>query len=208
MTNKEKINWLKPVPFEKYSDITSYEKLMLYTAIVLEENNVPLTFNYMCVAAFKLFPDKFCCDNEFTEFPSVDRLNRTMMHLKYVKKWTPSIVWTIETWYKLTNLWRATAENVKARIRSDKISTITEKPIVDAHKKWIWSYSKFIEWEWYKKYLETDEIDPMYIWKFFGITPYTQIKKVKQDLNDIRDYAKENKNDKCELFITNILKSL
>ncbi len=111
MSYKELIDWLKPFAYSQYKDVTSYEKLMMYAALKLEEIKVPLTFNYICIASFKLFPDKFCCDNEFKEFPSVDRLNRTMMHLKYVKNWGSCLTWSIGNWYQITNLWRAVAKN-------------------------------------------------------------------------------------------------
>ncbi|MBR6640974.1 MAG: hypothetical protein IKL08_02120, partial [Clostridia bacterium] len=84
MSYREIINKLKPIEYSKYKDVTSNEKLMIYVASVLEKQNVPLTFNYICIATFKMFPDTFWCDEEFKEFPSIDRLNRTYMHLKYV----------------------------------------------------------------------------------------------------------------------------
>lgn len=55
MGYKEIINSIKPFDYSKYKDITSKERLMLYAAVFLERNNVPLTFNYLCVAAFNSF---------------------------------------------------------------------------------------------------------------------------------------------------------
>ena len=60
MGYKDIINSLEPIEYSKYKDITSYEKLMIYVAKILEEKKVPLTFNYLCISAFKIFPDAFC----------------------------------------------------------------------------------------------------------------------------------------------------
>ena len=113
MSYKEIINKLKPFEYSKYKNISSNEKLMIYAAYELEKKHVPLTFNYICIASFKLFPEKFCCDEEFKEFPSVDRLNRTYMHLKYVKKGKPYLAGSVKDGYSITNFGKANALEVE-----------------------------------------------------------------------------------------------
>ena len=54
MSYKEIINSYQAIDYSKYKDITSYEKLMLYVARELKKSKVPLTFNYLCVATFKI----------------------------------------------------------------------------------------------------------------------------------------------------------
>jgi len=209
MGYKDLINKLKPIEYSKYKDISSYEKLMLYVALILERQNIPLTFNYLCVSAFKIFPDKFCCDDEFKEFPSVDRLNRTLMHLKYVSKGTPYLAGSVETGYSFTKLGKAIAEETESIINNTKIDKSVKLPTIDVHKKgFSRNYLSFIETEFYKKYLETGNIDLMNIWDFFKVTPYTQIKSTKENLNSILNYAKELKDENCILFIEKILKMI
>ena len=200
---KEIINSLKPVAYSKYKEITSNEKLMAYTALILEEKWVPLTFNYLCIAAFKLFPWKFCCDEEFREFPSVDRLNRTMMHMKY-QQWKPSyLAWSIKTWYSITNLWRQNALMTKNIIDSTKDTGEAEQITTDKHKEWSWKYKQLLEDPWFKEYVKTWKFDEIAIYDFFEVTPFTQIDYIKKTLTAWLEYAesKENGNEKCSEYI-------
>ena len=209
MEYKEKIEKLEPIPYSKYKDISSYEKLMIYVAKKIEEKNIPLTFNYLCISTFKVFPDAFCCDEEFKEFPSVDRLNRTMMHLKYVKNSKPYLAGSVKTGYSITQMGYTIAEEVENIINNGIVDNSIKAPTVDKHKKgFARDYILFTSGDGYKKYLETKKIDDMYIWQFFKITPYTQIKSTKENLKNILEYAKENKDKKCEYYIQEILKNL
>ena len=203
------INELEKIDYSKYKNISSHEKLMLYVALVLEKNNVPITFNYLCVATFKIFPDKFCCDEEFKEFPSVDRLNRTYMHLKYVQKGTSYISGSTKEGFFLTKLGRSFAKETESIIYNTKIDTTIKAPIIDSHKKgFSKDYFLFISGEGYKEYLETNKVNIMYIWEYFKVTPYTQIKTIKKNLNDILNYAKELDNKECIIFIEKTLEKL
>lgn len=209
MSYKEIINDLKAIEYSKYRDITSNEKLMIYSAYILEKKKVPLTFNYICVASFKLFPEKFCCDEEFKEFPSVDRLNRTMMHLKYVKKGKPYIAGSVENGYSLTTFGRANAIEVESIINNTEINQNIKAPTVDKHKKGIsGDYLKLISTKEYIEFIESGKIDNMFIWKFYNVIPYTQIKFIKENLNIIKQYAKESSDESCITFVEKIEKSI
>jgi len=151
MGYREIINELEPIVYSKYKNITSYEKLMIYAAKKLVDRGVPLTLNYLCIAAFKIFPDAFCCDEEFKEFPSIDRLNRTYMHLKYVKGKEPYIAGTTREGYTMTTLGIRTADEVEMIISNTKENKSISAPLVDTHKKgFSKDYSLFINTEEYK----------------------------------------------------------
>lgn len=200
MSYKETIDNLKPFEYSKYKDITSNEKLMVFAAYTLEAKGVPLTFNYICIAAFKLFPEKFCCDEEFREFPSVDRLNRTMMHLKYNDR--PNIMGSIETGYRLTNLGRFTALEVESIIKNSALDESVKAPIVDKHKKGLGGdYLRMIETDEYKAFLKTGAVDKMFVWKFYNAIPFTQLKTIRENLSQVEQYANDSGNKKCLEFI-------
>ena len=55
---KDFIRSLKPFPENKYFGVSSREKLIAYTMYYLENNGIPIYFNYVCVAAFKMFPKR------------------------------------------------------------------------------------------------------------------------------------------------------
>lgn len=209
MSYKDFINGLEPINYSKYKDITSYEKLMSYAALILKRNNIPITFNYLCVASFKLFPDAFCCDEEFKEFPSVDRLNRTLMHLKYVKTGYPALEGSPKIGYTLTKTGEANALDTESIITNSKLDLSIKAPSVDKHKKGkSGDYTSFIEGKDYLNYLTNGKVDVMYVWKFYKITPYTQISSTKKNLNNILEYAKDYNDQKCVEFVTKVLELL
>ena len=209
MGYRDIINNLKPIEYSKYKDITSYEKLMIYVAKVLEDKSVPLTFNYLCISAFKMFPDAFCCDEEFKEFPSVDRLNRTYMHLKYVKKGQSYITGTTKEGYKLTIYGRSIAEEVNAILLNTKVDKSISAPPVDTYKKgFSKDYIMFKKSEGYKDFEETKRIDLMYIWEFFNVTPYSRLKMINSYLKDILQYAKDSNDEECMEYVNEIINIL
>ena len=202
------IDSFEPIEYSKTKDITSYEKLMLYAVNELVKKNVPLTFNYICIASFKLFPEKFCCDEEFKEFPSVDRLNRTYVHLKYVKKGKSYIAGTMKEGFALTTYGKAMAAEVKALINGTEIDESIKPVPVDAHKKGNSQYYKIIDSEGFKKYLDSKTIDLKYLWKFFDVAPFTKMKKIKDSLELIAQYAEENNNRECVNYVKNLVKMI
>ena len=206
MSYKDKINNLEEYNYSQYKDISSCEKLMVFVAYVLQRNNIPLTFNYICIASFKMFPEKFCMDEEFKEFPSVDRLNRTYMHLKYVKKGKPYITGTTQEGYKLTTYGESIAEEVEAMLNNSVIDKIIVAPPVDKHKKGVSKdYLKFKESEGFNTFKTTGEVDIMYVFEFFNVTPYTRINFINNNLKDILDYAKQFKDSELEDYANKAL---
>lgn len=202
MSYKEKIDNLKEYNYSQYKDVSSCEKLMIFVAYTLQQNNVPLTFNYLCISSFKMFPEKFCLDEEFKEFPSVDRLNRTYMHLKYVKKGKPYITGTTSEGYKLTTYGESVAEEVEALLNNSVVDKTIVAPPVDQHKKGISKdYSKFKESAGFEKYKSTGKVDVMYIFEFFNVTPYTRIKMINKNLTDILEYTKQFDDTELESYV-------
>lgn len=198
MSFKEIIESFKTIEYSKYKDITSYEKLMLYAASQLEKKGVPLTFNYLCVASYNLFTDVFCLDNEFKNHMSPDRLNRTFMHLKYVKNHMPYIEGTQENGFHITKYGKAMADEVENIIRNGKVDKSISKPVIDLHKKGsLQDYTKFKKSEIYLKFEKENLIDMDLLWKHFNVIPYTLLKKIKTTLDQIADYSNNVNDEKC-----------
>ncbi len=209
MTFKETINNIQKIDYSKYATIKGDGRFIAYTAYQLKELGVPLTFNYLCIAAFKFFPDILCCDEEFKEFPSVDKLNRAMMHAKYVQNGKPFITGTTEKGYELTSYGKTVAMEMISIFNNMKVDKSIKAPVVDQHKKGFGhDYSAFVNSEGYKKYLEDGKIDEKFIWKYYKVTPYTQIKKIQDNLKLVSSYAENQNDEKCIEFIDKILKLL
>lgn len=209
MTFKETINAIEKIEYSKYASVSSNEKLCIYAAYYLEQRKVPLSFNYLCIATFKLFPDKFCVDEEFPEFPSVDRLNRTVLHC--VKPSNPNnrlLIGDVRLGYQLTQVGIVTAKQVEAMINGTEVTNISA-PLVDKHKKGALNeYVKFKKSEYYQIYETKKEINLFYLWDFFGTFPYSEINRIVTSLNEIKPYASENKDEVCLELINETIRRI
>ena len=54
---KDYVEGLEPFPEETYRNM-DLDRLAVYTMALLLENNIPLYFDYIVVALFRLFPEK------------------------------------------------------------------------------------------------------------------------------------------------------
>lgn len=207
MTYKEIIENIVPIAYSKYKDVSSNEKLGAFAACYLVEKDVPLTFNYLCISMFKLFPDKFCCDEDFKEYPSVDRLNRTLMHMSISN--TPILNGTAKNGYQLTNYGRSVGMQVKAIIDNTKYDETIIAPMVDQYKSApIADYNKFLNSTCFKKYESTGIVTLDDVWPYFRVIPFTQITTIKKKLLLIKNKAKEENNNVCIDYIDKIYKLL
>ena len=86
MTDKEKIQKLKPFDLEKYDNI-DLDHLVLYAVSQLDKLNVDLSFENAAVAAYKLFPKKFSLLG-YPEYPATKRVHDCLFRCTFkTKKW-------------------------------------------------------------------------------------------------------------------------
>lgn len=209
MTYKEIINSIVPIDYSKYANISSNEKLCVFAAYYLEKNGVPLNFNYLCIATYKMFPDKFCADEEFKEFPSVDRLNRTVLHcVRPSNEKNRLLIGDVRLGYSLTKMGVAVAQQVENEINGLH-AKVNDIPVIDKHKKGhITDYLKFTKSDLYKIFQETREIDLFYVWDYFETFPYSDIDKIKKSLKEIEIVAKDKNDTVCIDLINDILRRI
>lgn len=208
MLYKEIIENIKAIEYSKYKDVSSNEKLGAYVACYLESKEIPLTFNYLCISMFKMFPDKFCCDEDFKEYPSVDRLNRTLMHMS-ISKTNPILNGSAKNGYILTNYGRALGRQVKMIIENSVLDKNIVAPVVDKYKAAPNSdYRKFISSNGFQLFLNTGIASLDDVWPFFRAIPFTQIATIKQKLSLIKIKAKEENDKVCVDYIDRILRLL
>ena len=208
MTYKEIIENIIPYDYSKYKDVSSNEKLGAFVACYLVNKDVPLTFNYLCISMFKMFPDKFCCDEDFKEYPSVDRLNRTLMHMS-ISKTSPILNGTAKNGYQLTNYGKNIGLQVKAIIDNSEIDKTIVAPMVDKYKSApLADYNKFLDSPGFIKFQNTEIATLDDVWPYFRVIPFTQIAPIKKKLLLIKNKAKEEENLKCVEYIDRIYKLL
>lgn len=193
---------ISAVPYEKYAEVSSREKLIAYAICYLKECQIPTTFNNICITAFKLFPEKFYFSEDFKQFPHIEMLNRTILHLRPIER--NYAAGSVRSEYKLTPLGEEIARQVKAVIlsgKSDRQSVLKVKPM-DSHKKTSQNdLSKILKSEIYKEWLETEQVDEMKLWKFFEVTPFTQQEKVRSFIKQTKSFAASIKENNVIKFL-------
>lgn len=208
-TPKEIVESIVPFEYSQYKDISSYEKLAVFAACFLEDQGITLSFNYICIAAFKFFPDKFCCDEDFKEYPSVDRLNRTVMHMTIVSSGSPLLNGSAKEGYHLTKYGRMIGDQVKQQIYNAKKDPTITAPTVDMHKSsGLTDYKKFRDQPGFQIFCKTGKVELSYIWELYGIIPFTQISMVKEKLRSIKTRAVQERDEQCANYAEKVFEKL
>jgi hypothetical protein len=195
------INNIKPFSYKRYSSVSSREKLIVYTIKYLKENNIPLSWNYIVIAAFKLFPEKFYFSEEFKIFPHIEMLNRTLLHLR--PKERNYATGSSRLNYQLTKFGEEIAKQVEKEINlSTNKFVLPKNKTMDPHKaEPNIEYIKLKNSEAYKKFIQGN-FGNMDLWIYYGVTPYSQIDKIKNKVNETRIIAEE-KGDKNIINLLN-----
>ena len=105
-----------PVAAEKYRDL-SKDSLLCYAVTELKSISVPVTFENVTVAAFKLFPEHFSLVG-FHNYPDASRVNRTLLHAR--PKYRDLIIGNATSGYTLTSKGESVARQVAADLESPR----------------------------------------------------------------------------------------
>ena len=207
---KSIIDEIEAIDYDKYANVSSNEKLAIYASYVLKLKKIPLTFNYICIACFKLFPDKFYFDEEFKEYPHIEKLNRTILHL-HTNKNSKLLVGSAKSGYEMTKAGEIVAVQVEADIfNSTGNTTNVKNKIVDSHKKGIiQDYNKLINSEYYRsKTFEEMDFDLDFVWGFFQVIPFTNLKYIEEYFLEIKRYSQIINDESCKMFCNLALSKL
>ena len=206
MLDNEFIKQIQPIDFDKYASVSSREKLVAFAIGYLRDQKIQTSFNNVCIATFKLFPEKFYFSEEYPEYPHIEMLNRTLLHLR--PKERNYATGSARTDYILTELGEEIVRQVKLDIQFGVKSTVIKKPM-DTHKQTqVNEYLKLRSSQGFLLFDSSGEISIDHIWSFYEVTPYTQIDKLKKKLEIIREYCKASNDDKCREYVDKLIKLL
>ena len=195
--SSDKIRAIKAFPFGQYAGISSREKLVVYAIKFLTEHGIDTTFDYVCVTAFKLFPEEFKLSSEFPEFPDIAGLNRTLMHLRPEDR--DLATGKTNTNYQLTKKGQALADMVAEGLEKGvyNVSEQTVRHDEVRNKLDAKNYLEFTRKEEYKQYLSDDQYDLSLIWQIFEVIPFTCLENILARLKNIITVAESKKDVTC-----------
>lgn len=194
--------------FEEYAGISSREKMAVYAIYFLKNNNIPTTFDNVCVTCFKFFPDEFKLSSDYPEYPDIAGLNRTLMHLRPSER--NLATGKPNTEYLLTEQGLALAKQISDGLNGKAFMSKKNIARHDATKIRLTGeeYRKFINNSTYKNYLEDLKYSDSLIWKIFNVIPFTRIDYLIDLCKKIKEYAKTIDDDNCYNLINKIEDSL
>lgn len=173
-TNIKKIVLLlKPFNPKSYENF-DLDRLVVYTLFTLEENKVPLYFDYIAVALFKLFPKKFSMAN-FKQYPDTNRMSKSLRRLADPKRknWAKG---SIENGFHLTEAGREIAIQASELLRypskqKKRLAPIIRKSRGRSPKD---DVKEIEDSEIYQKWLQRNyQINDYEILSFLNAMPYT-----------------------------------
>jgi hypothetical protein len=193
-----------------YENISGDAKLGACSAYFLEINNVPLTLTYLGIAMYKMFPRRFHCDEEFPEFPSLDRLNREIcMHMTITKKKSDSILMgSAKNGFRLTQYGRFVGKEILESIQNGKVvsNKIDAKKPIDAHKFSPRNeYNFLVESPLFEKFTTNKLNGINEIWGMYKVIPFTQKEMIREKLKYSKIIAIEENNKALINFVDYLL---
>jgi len=197
----EKIKKIIPDIKQEIYDSLDLNSLVCFSTHLLENNNIPLTFENIYVASYLCFPTRFCLIG-FKEFPDGARINRSI--LQCLPKYQNLLMGNAKTGYRLTNLGLSRAREVEGKIKLEYVSKNAKqedisKRTLDYKKK----VEELAERSAFKKFNHNkiEEIGIDEIFEFLEITPYSNKAQIKEKLNYFNTVAEYSKSKKFQEFM-------
>ena len=185
MNTKKILTGLKQFPAANY-DGFDLDRLVVYTLSVLEENKVPLYFDFIAVGLFRLFPRKFSMAN-FRQYPDTNRINKALRRLTDQKRksWATG---NIENGFYLTDLGKEMAKQVSNSLKNPLAKK--DRKLIIASKSRGKSPSEDIQEilvsEAFKKWFANEEINNHEFFAFLKAAPYTPKVLLVEHMNRLR----------------------
>jgi len=167
---------LKPLSAKGYENL-DLDRLVVYALYLLEEKEIPLYFDYICVGLFKLFPNKFSLAN-FKQYPDVFRINNAVRRVtgalsdKDKKRWANG---SPENGFSLTDFGREIAKQVAHLIENPELQKNRAKYLETKTRGRSSSddIKDIKESDAFKKWQSEQEINSHEFFAFLKATPYT-----------------------------------
>lgn len=189
--NAKIISSFDPFTEKTYRDM-DLDRLIVYSLRRLEGKNIPLYFDLITAAAFRLFPKKFSMA-AFPQYPDTNRTNKAVRRLTDPKRknWATG---NVENGFYLTELGREIAEEVEVTLANPDRQQKT-KPATRSRGRSSEDDTKEVhESDLFKQWQESGSASPHEFFAFLRATPYTpkallseHLKQLKQSAADADD---------------------
>jgi hypothetical protein len=185
---KKTISGLKRFPAKSYKKI-DLDRLAVYALYVLEKNRVPLYFDYIAVAMFRLFPKKFSMAN-FSKYPDTNRINKAIRRLtdQTRKSWATG---SVENGFNLTGLGKEIGKQVLDLLNNPEkqSSSRVQPPTRSRGRSPAVETAEIKKSEAFKKWCSGEVISNYEFFAFLKATPYTHKPMLSEHLRKLKKVA-------------------
>lgn len=201
MSTKKILTSLKQLPAANY-DGFDLDRLVVHTLLILEENKVPLYFDFIAVGLFRLFPRKFSMAN-FRQYPDTNRISKALRRLTDQKRksWATG---NLENGFYLTDLGREVAKQVSNSLKNP-LSKKDRKPIVVSKSRGKSPSDDIQEIrvsEAFKKWFTNEEVNNHEFFAFLKAAPYTPKQLLIEHLKRLKVSATSTKDKEVLEFLS------
>lgn len=205
MDTKKILTGLKQFPAANY-DGFDLDRLVVYTLLILEENKIPLYFDFITVGLFRLFPRKFSMAN-FRQYPDTYRINNSIRRLTGSLRDSNKLDWvtgSVEHGFYLTDLGREIAKQVSGSLKNPLPKK--DRKLIIVSKSRGKSPSDDIEEikvsEAFKKWFASEEVNNHEFFAFLKAAPYTPKRLLTEHLKRLKVSATTTKDKEVLGFLS------
>lgn len=197
MTDKEKIQQLKPFDYPSYEAI-DLDRLVIYTTVNLHKIGVELSLENIIVGAFSLFPKKFSLAG-YIEFPDATRVEKCLWRCKGKKRqW---IGGKTPHGYQVTEKAKIIATQTEAQLSNTALQKRQKTASRTRRKESI--LKETTDSPAYKKYISNqgDSISESDLCYLLQGTLDSSRQVLKENLTSLKKFAKELEREKVVKFL-------
>lgn len=205
MNTKKVLADLKQLPVSHY-DGFDLDRLVVYALFVLEENKIPLYFDFIAVGLFRLFPRKFSMAN-FRQYPDTYRINNSIRRLAGSLRDSNKLGWvtgSVEHGFYLTDLGREIAKQVSGSLKNP-LPKKGRKLIVVSKSRGKSPNDDMQEIrvsEAFKKWFASEEVNNHEFFAFLKAAPYTPKRLLVEHLKRLKVSATTTKDKEVLEFLS------
>lgn len=195
---------LKPIAAEDYKKI-DLDRLVVYALFLLEGKNIPLYFDFISVALFKLFPQKFSLEN-FKQYPDVFRVNNAIRRTtgalsdKNKKRWANG---SPEHGFSLTDFGREIAKQVASLIKNPELQKDREKTNVKTRgRSALNDVQEIRNSDAFKMWRNSSDVNTYEFFAFLKATPYTPKQLLIDHIKQLKNSSIAEKDKETLSFLS------
>lgn len=190
METKEEILKLSPLESKSYESI-NLDGLVAYAVSLLENKKIPLYFDFIAVALFKLFPKKFSIAN-FDQYPDTYRINNAIRRLAGSLRDSGRVTWltgSVEHGFSITDTGREIAKQVGEMLKNPEWQKVSIPRTRSRGRSPSDDVREVAESDAFRKWRTDQPVNSHEFFAFLRATPYTPKHLLLEHLKHLVDSA-------------------